>query len=342
MLHYLKLIKIKLFSEKSRDIIYSLSLFFIFSLFFGSFMLLKENLSIIDTLYFLITTATTVGYGDISPKSDIGKIISIFYMIFSISILGIFLSAIAESIIESINKKKKGLKKMRKNIKLIIIGYPSEDKVKEIVDELKKEDSFKKANIVLISNNIKEKPIWFEKYSLEFIYGLGSNVEILNKANIKTAEIVLVLANDPKKIESDDFTSSAVAVVHKINPNVRIISEKVRKDNILFEAIGCDTITRVSSPELLAQEILDPGAVEFNQAIFSNDTEGTQYNYKYTGDTVLWKDIVIMFMEAGGIAEGLKKKDTFNFLPNINEKIKSGYIIKYRSNKRILELSNPN
>jgi voltage-gated potassium channel len=299
-------------------------------------MYFKENLSIIDTYYYLVTTATTVGYGDISPSTNEGKILSTIYMLFSISILGIVLSAIAEKVIESVNQKKKGMRKMKGKVKLIIIGYPSEDKVKEILEELRKEESYKKEKIVLISNTIEEKPEWFQDYSLDFIKGIGSSVETLKKANIEEAETVLVLAIDPKKIESDDFTSSAVAVVYKVNPKVRIISEKVRKDNILFEAIGCDTIARVSSPELLAQEILDPGAIEFEQAVFSNNTEGTQFNCTYHGETIKWKDIVIMFMEKGAIAEGFKTKGSlFNFLPNIEEEIKDGDIIKYRANKRI-------
>lgn len=49
-----------------------------------------ENLSLIDALYFSVITLTTVGYGDISPETDIGKLFTVMYIIAGIAILGTF------------------------------------------------------------------------------------------------------------------------------------------------------------------------------------------------------------------------------------------------------------
>ncbi len=51
---------------------------------------LVEKWSYIDALYFLTATFTTIGYGDITPKTDTGKIFTIIISWVGIS-LGFFL-----------------------------------------------------------------------------------------------------------------------------------------------------------------------------------------------------------------------------------------------------------
>jgi hypothetical protein len=41
----------------------------------------------IDSLYFSVITLTTVGYGDLSPQTDLGKIFSMLYILAGIGII---------------------------------------------------------------------------------------------------------------------------------------------------------------------------------------------------------------------------------------------------------------
>lgn len=65
-----------------------------------------------DALWWALVTVTTVGYGDIYPVTLEGKVIASFLMIIGIMILGLFISTLGSSFVESWIDKKE-----RKNIK---------------------------------------------------------------------------------------------------------------------------------------------------------------------------------------------------------------------------------
>lgn len=49
-----------------------------------------EHWTVLDALYFCVVTLGTVGYGDITPTTDIGKLFTIFYIIVGLGIIGGF------------------------------------------------------------------------------------------------------------------------------------------------------------------------------------------------------------------------------------------------------------
>lgn len=43
-----------------------------------------ENWKLIDSLYFSTVTLTTIGYGDFTPKTDAGKLFTVFYVLIGV------------------------------------------------------------------------------------------------------------------------------------------------------------------------------------------------------------------------------------------------------------------
>lgn len=58
-----------------------------------------ENVSVGDGIYWAVTTMTTVGYGDITPKTPEGKVIAISVMLVGIGFATLVIGAIAERFI---------------------------------------------------------------------------------------------------------------------------------------------------------------------------------------------------------------------------------------------------
>ena len=55
----------------------------------------------IDTVYFIAITVTTVGYGDMSPKSDAGKIFVMMFIIVGVALAGVMMTKITDWMLET-------------------------------------------------------------------------------------------------------------------------------------------------------------------------------------------------------------------------------------------------
>ncbi|TNF53919.1 two pore domain potassium channel family protein [bacterium] len=83
--------------------------------------MITEGLSFADAFYFSIVTVTTVGYGDISPMSNSGKILSIFLILTGV---GTFLGVVANATEMLLQKQEKNMRMEKLN--MVISAFYSE------------------------------------------------------------------------------------------------------------------------------------------------------------------------------------------------------------------------
>lgn len=57
-----------------------------------------EGWSYLDALYFSLITLTTVGYGDFSPATSLGKVMTMFYILLGLGIISSFILAVSQVI----------------------------------------------------------------------------------------------------------------------------------------------------------------------------------------------------------------------------------------------------
>ena len=59
-----------------------------------------EGWTLLDSFYFSSITLTTVGYGDLSPVTDAGKLFTVFYLFTGIGLIVGFLNVVAKAAVE--------------------------------------------------------------------------------------------------------------------------------------------------------------------------------------------------------------------------------------------------
>jgi hypothetical protein len=64
------------------------------------FYTLVEGWSPLDSLYFCVTTLATVGFGDLTPQTDLGKLFTILYILSGISLVVAFANAVLKDAAE--------------------------------------------------------------------------------------------------------------------------------------------------------------------------------------------------------------------------------------------------
>jgi voltage-gated potassium channel len=70
---------------------------------------LTEKWRWLDSFYFSVTTLTTVGYGDFTPKTDFGKVFTMIYIFLGVGVILGFINVVARHASNEplVNKKTK-------------------------------------------------------------------------------------------------------------------------------------------------------------------------------------------------------------------------------------------
>lgn len=218
-----------------------------------------ENLSFIDALYMTVITITTVGFREMSPMSDYGKLFTIFLIVFSFGIIGYTLSNLSRLVLDGYFKQRlKDYNVKKKIVKLkdhvIVCGYGRNgfQACEELADHNIDFIVIEKRDHVV--ERIREVP------GRLFIQGDASSEIVLNDAQIMKAQaLITALPNDADNIY-------VVLTAREINPNLKIISRasEFRSDMKLRRA-GADNVImpdRIGG-QRMAKLVAQPDVVEF-------------------------------------------------------------------------------
>lgn len=75
-----------------------------------------EHLSWVDAFYFCTVTLATVGYGDITPKTEVGKLFTSFYILGGVGIIATFASLMLKNAALQRELKRQAKKSKEKKI----------------------------------------------------------------------------------------------------------------------------------------------------------------------------------------------------------------------------------
>ena len=188
--------------------------------------------TLFDAIWYTLVTITTVGYGDITPRSILGRTSAMILLLAGVALFGALSGKFASFLFDRQQKKDRGLLKMNKikNHFLICGWKPNFERILEGI--LLANPEIPPEKIILLNNssqNEMEKIKTDSRFkNINYIHGDFTDEDTLLKSQIKTAERTLILADNSENfssLETDSRTVLAVITIKNLNPKIYCVAE---------------------------------------------------------------------------------------------------------------------
>ena len=230
-----------------------------------------------DALWWSMTTLSTVGYGDLYPVTDGGRVVAVGTMIFGVGVLGILAGTIATAFVELRERGRRGLGKARMKQHLLVLGW--NPKARRAVEDFRADPRHAGRPVCIVAD-LPESPL--PTADVSYVRGGPGHRETLERAGAGDAAVAIAFAEDPAAPRSDPRTALAVLMLRQLNPDVLISAELVHSANREhLEAAGCDAVVDAGAlaSSLLVRAIQDLGVGELVEEMLSN-TQGEVELYR--------------------------------------------------------------
>lgn len=186
----------------------------------GFYFIGDDKWSIIDSIYMTFLTLSTVGFTEVHPLSDAGRVWAIVLILFGVTGVGVLLSNLGDILSQFGDYRSKKMENKIKNLKnhFIICGYGRMGAV------IAKELSEKKLPFVVIEINEDKIDIMHQKNILCF-KGDATLDETLINANLQKATGIAVV------LDTDQDNLFVTMSIRTINPDVFLLSRCSKEPN---------------------------------------------------------------------------------------------------------------
>ncbi|WP_377888109.1 potassium channel family protein [Alkalihalobacillus sp. R86527] len=182
--------------------------------------------TLFDSLWWVMTTVTTVGYGDYFPVTVGGRLYAMFLYIVGIGLLGVVIGKLVDGVAELKKRKEEGKLKYHGQNHIVIIGWSQ--KASYAVAEIMESDT---CEIVLI-DKLPKAPI-IEDH-IHYIKGDAAEEAVLNKAAIKDAKAVLVFSDDSihDPLLADGKSLIVASSIERMSTEIHTTVEVMKEEHI--------------------------------------------------------------------------------------------------------------
>ncbi|UCG13882.1 MAG: potassium channel protein [Deltaproteobacteria bacterium] len=218
-----------------------------------------EGWNLLDSLYMTVITLTTVGYGEVHPVSDRGRVLTIMILFSGIGVGAYLIGTVTQILVEGRLLQVMGRKKLERRIKAlqghyVVCGYGRVGRI--VCEEIKQA---KPTPLVVIEKDSSTTAKVEEDGHL-YILGDATEEECLLKAGILSAKSLVTA------IDSEAENVYITLTAKGLNPKLFVLARagKIGSEKKLLRA-GAD---RVVSPHQIggfrmAQALLRPTVTEF-------------------------------------------------------------------------------
>ena len=212
--------------------------------------------SLPDGLWWAMVTLTTVGYGDISPLTGIGRIIGGTLMVVGMFTLALFAGIVSQTLLSSVLSLREEQFRMSSTMKhLVICGYSSSSR--SLLNTIEEEFDFNTMKPIILAPFERPPNI---PVDFEWIQGDPTKESELDKVRLVYAEACIIVADQHNNPQTADartiltiFTLRSYLNKHPITKTrqkpITIAVEILEEENITHaQTAGADEI--VSSTKL--------------------------------------------------------------------------------------------
>ncbi|MEE8296909.1 MAG: ion channel [Hyphomicrobium sp.] len=225
--------------------------------------------------YFYVTTATTVGYGDFSPTTEIGRLVTaLWIMPGGIALFTTIIAKAIQAFTDKWRRKVRGLGSYE-NLAghIVILGWHGA-RTRWMVDHIRGDTSDVQTEIVLCSAQEMENPL---PEHVKFVRDASLNSpDILRRAGIAHAAIVIALGHD------DNETLAAALGAGAANPDAHLVAYFQQKSFAeLLKAHVPQAECNVSlTIEMMVRSAQDPGSSRVQSQLLSTLKGPTQFSLR--------------------------------------------------------------
>lgn len=229
-----------------------------------------------EGLWWALVTITTVGYGDITPKTTAGRVVGSVLMVGGLLSLSLVTATVASIFIERKFRRERGLESIKETDHILILGwhYDGETLLDQLLRRLPSTIS-----VVLVNQLSPEKMdsirVKYPENEPLFVWGDYSREEVLQRANVSAALKAIILAGRQEgetAADVDQRTLITSLTLKSLNPKIKILAELLRPENKPYlERAGAEQILIRGQYDssILAGALASPGLYRVLDALLN-------------------------------------------------------------------------
>ncbi len=278
-----------------RSLLYLLAILLLHTALMVSF----EGLSLGDAIWLTLTTATTVGYGDLSAQTLAGRVATVSLLfVGGIFILANFAGEYFEMRRGRRERMLKGNWEWNMEGHILIINTPAHggsEYFQRLVGQLRQHEGYCETPILLLTREYPDGlPESLRDLGMVHHNGSIDSFASLQQVSPATARAIIVISKEEYEQSSDAITFD---ILHRLQESgvkkAAIIAECVADENrTRFLAAGADQVMRPSRayPEILVRALVAPGSETILENLFVYEGDHTRrYDLPLNGQS--WSEI---------------------------------------------------